>query len=372
MATTDWPNNLVPQAAQLSLRKAGVQHVSPFNGTLQAVDFVAERWALSASLAPQVLRNARQVSAFCNNLSGGIERVRVWPFDTGGVPQGTMRGAPQVRLAAARGDTVLNLKNALSGGNLITHGGQELDADLNLLTDTWLAYSLGSISAYSVGSSIPGYESARAQFIQATGLGTTVFDQFGMRKVTSYGITPGRTYTLSADMAHYQCEAVVQILWLDSGLGFISATTMPYLTPAGQWVRRSATSTAPAGAAFAELWLIGRGIAGGPYTATLYIDNVLFEQAATASPWPGLPTLLQGDYIAAGGQLFQVAATTTFEDSGQAAVPLVNRVRATIAVDSPVTWYRPTCDMVMPAMQAGAVSRPGFAEGAAIDLVEVW
>jgi hypothetical protein len=239
------------------------------------------------------------------------------------------------------------------------------------MTDTWSTFTSGTIGAFTATSS-GGYQSTRGQLFLATALGATPSDQFGMAKTQTINVSPGLTYTLSADIAHALCEAVVQIIWLDSSLGFISAAGNPFATPTGVWTRRVLTATAPAGAAKVQTYFYGRGIAGGPYNATLDVDNVVFEQSATASPWPGLPTLLKGDFIATGGQLFQVAQDVQFVDSGNATVPVVNRVRATIAVDSAVTWYRPTCDMVMPAMQAGAVSRPGFAEGAAIDLVEVW
>jgi hypothetical protein len=66
------------------------------------------------------------------------------------------------------------------------------------------------------------------------------------------------------------------------------------------------------------------------------------------------------------------AADCQANDAGGLSVPVVNRVRAPIAAGSPVTWYRPTCEMMLPAMQAGPVRRAGAIESTALDFVEVW
>lgn len=369
MATTDWPNNLVPQAAQLSLRKAGVQHVSPFNGTLQSVDFVAERWALSASLAPQALRNARQVSAFCNNLSGGIERVRVWPFDTGGVPQGTMRGAPTLAFSVARGATTLALSNAQAGENLLRNGGFELDSNADGRADWWSLYATGTTGSASF-SLVSGQASPLAQQISATALGVSGSDRIGVVG-SPYAVQAGQPYALSVDAQSISAFLAINIDWSAPGGAYLSSSGATFASSPA-WARRVLLANAPAGAGQAAVfvWIQQRDGSAGP--SSLQIDNAQFERAAAATPYAGPATLMAGDFIACGGQLFQVASDVTSPDNYTLSVPVINRVRGTIAGDSPVTWYRPTCDMVMPAMQAGAVSRPGFAEGAAIDLVEVW
>jgi hypothetical protein len=115
-----------------------------------------------------------------------------------------------------------------------------------------------------------------------------------------------------------------------------------------------------------------RAKVGGPIAAAAAFDTVQFEAAPAATPWAGSPTLRAGDFIGAGGQLLQVASDYTLLDTGDGDIPLINRVRGTIAIDSAVTWYRPTCEMVLPAMQAGPVRRPGVIDSTALDLVEVW
>ena len=74
MSTIDWPAGLRPSQAQWQLTKSGAQFASPFNGALQAIDYVAERWAVSLTLPPA--RNAGATAALLNWLSGGVNRVR--------------------------------------------------------------------------------------------------------------------------------------------------------------------------------------------------------------------------------------------------------------------------------------------------------
>jgi hypothetical protein len=199
MSTVDWPEALIPQAASLQLRKSGRQFSGPFNGTLQAVDDLAERWVLSATLPPRRRRDGTAgVESFCATLAGGINRVRAWHFGTRGMPAGSLRGTPTLSSPAARGNLTLILSTA-------------------------------------------------------------------------------------------------------------------------------------AGA-----------------------------------------TLMADDMFSVGGQLFQVAASCTATGGGALTVPLVNRVRGTIAGGSAVTWYRPTAEFIMPAMQSGTVWQPGRLEAAGVDLVEVW
>jgi hypothetical protein len=197
MSTTDWPAALRPSQAQWQLVKSGAQFASPFNGTLQAVDYLAERWAVSLTLPPA--RNAGATAALLNWLSGGVNRVRVWHSANGGMPSGTIIGTPVLNAAVGRGDTALVLS--------------------------------------------------------ACGVGTT---------------------------------------------------------------------------------------------------------------------LLAGDYIGVGGHLLQIAADATANGGGFMAISTINRVRSTIAYAAAVTYYRPTAEFVMPAMQAGPVLDPGASQPVALDLVEVW
>jgi hypothetical protein len=81
-------------------------------------------------------------------------------------------------------------------------------------------------------------------------------------------------------------------------------------------------------------------------------------------------TLRAGDMIGAGGLLLQVAADSVADGSGFfASVPLVNRVRKAIAVNSPVLWDRPTAPFRM-VSPVGVQFLPGYAEGVSLDFME--
>lgn len=81
-------------------------------------------------------------------------------------------------------------------------------------------------------------------------------------------------------------------------------------------------------------------------------------------------TLKAGDMIGAGGHLFQVREDCVANGSGVIVVPLVNRVRSTIASGAAVTWDKPTALFVCPSMLNSVAYRPAVLEAAGIDLEE--
>lgn len=80
-------------------------------------------------------------------------------------------------------------------------------------------------------------------------------------------------------------------------------------------------------------------------------------------------TLLTGDLIKAGTQVFMVRADCTAAAS-LLTVPLVNRIRGVINSGSAVTWNRPLLTVVMPEMSGGLVYRPGMTLPTELELVE--
>ncbi len=488
MPTIDWPEALIPQTAQLALRKAGTQFASPFNGTLQALDFIAERWVLSASLAQMAMRNPRGVDAFCNTLAGGVERVRVWPFHTGGAPRGTLRGAPVLTAAAARGHSTLAIGNTSAGGNLFrdaalfallnteygvqsgtatyntgpgpTAEQQQITLTRTAISPDWFAVSdlpYASTSARSVtirvwlrrgtltgdvelivsdganGNGTTAFVSPTAEWQQFTvrgwfnntaspnvrlyinpvedggPLGETLFVGAATVEVSEHrpfnatlvmrdeigptGLRLGHRLRRAAvgDHSYFRLagrpvaagETWTYSVWIrrvllasDVVLAFADPTTGTYLASttaatSGAWQRFSLTHTFTAA-------LPDIRIAFDPVVDTGALGDTLGIYGEALTPGAGVPnvdpvcSLLAGDFIGCGGHLFQVAADTQADPAGNMLVPVVNRVRGTIAINSPVTWYRPTCEMVLPAMQAGPVRRPGVIESTALDLVEVW
>lgn len=138
MTTTTWPSSLIPQTFSASLKKAGLQFRSPFNGTTQSIDFVAERWIFSLTLPPKRRSASGQVEALLFNLAGGIERVRCWHF-VRPVPIGTMRGTPTMTSQAVRGATSLAVTSVsgytLKAGDVIGAGGQLFMVGADCVTD---------------------------------------------------------------------------------------------------------------------------------------------------------------------------------------------------------------------------------------------
>lgn len=80
-------------------------------------------------------------------------------------------------------------------------------------------------------------------------------------------------------------------------------------------------------------------------------------------------TLLIGDMLGVGGQLFQVAAAAKIGGAGYADVTMVNRVRKAIANGSAVTWNRPTA-LFRLSTRTGVQHMPGYAEGVSLDFIE--
>jgi hypothetical protein len=80
-------------------------------------------------------------------------------------------------------------------------------------------------------------------------------------------------------------------------------------------------------------------------------------------------TLLAGDMFGAGGLLFQVASDCVADGAGTLFAPIVNRVRKTLTVLTPVVWDKPTAPFRLAS--ASAVQYiPGYATEVSLDFVE--
>ena len=116
MATYDLPPPLYPQLASFGLEKSGLQFRSPFNGTVQALDFNAERWKVSLTTVPVSTEAAGALEGLANLMAGGMNRLRLG-HPTRRVPVGSLRGAPVLAAAAVRGDRLLTLANLTASDN---------------------------------------------------------------------------------------------------------------------------------------------------------------------------------------------------------------------------------------------------------------
>lgn len=131
MATHDYPADLAPQTLEWRSIKAAVQHRSPFNGGVEAVEFPGERWAVSLAMPTWGARSpkAALAEAFFARLAGGTERVRLG-HALRPVPLGSMRGAPVLAESVVRGALELKITTpgSLRAGDLFKVGGQLFQA----------------------------------------------------------------------------------------------------------------------------------------------------------------------------------------------------------------------------------------------------
>jgi hypothetical protein len=125
MATFDLPANLQPTAIEWGSIKAGAQFRSPFNGSVETIEFPGERWRVSLTFNRGTPALAAEAEAFLSRVAGGTERVRLRHF-LRPAPVGTMRGTPTLSAAAARGDLQLsiNTTGTLRAGDFFKVGGQ--------------------------------------------------------------------------------------------------------------------------------------------------------------------------------------------------------------------------------------------------------
>jgi hypothetical protein len=152
MATYDLPAALKPVNASWGLRKSGAQFTSPFNGTTQSLDYVAERWAFSTSLAPMLSYASGDMEVLGNLLAGGVNRLRAG-HPTRKQPMGTLRGSPTVQTAAARGNASLAI-SATTGQTL--ESGDYIGVSGHLLQVAAPAVSVGGVMTVQLVNRIRG------------------------------------------------------------------------------------------------------------------------------------------------------------------------------------------------------------------------
>lgn len=168
MAVFDLPISLKPSTMEWGTVKAGVQHRSPFNGSLESVEFPGERWRVSLSFNLGAAHLAGTAEAFFGRLAGGSDRVRLRHF-LRPQPQGTMRGAPTLNAAAARGDQQLSIltTGSLRAGDFFKVGGQlfQCFADCNPSTGVLTVPLVQRVRASLAGGSAVLWDQPTALFI---------------------------------------------------------------------------------------------------------------------------------------------------------------------------------------------------------------
>lgn len=94
----------------------------------------------------------------------------------------------------------------------------------------------------------------------------------------------------------------------------------------------------------AAIYHFARPVPRGTARGTILVNGAVAQGASSFAVdgiSPSTGTLLAGDMLGVGSQLFQVAADVT-ASGGAATVSIVNRVRTAIADNASVTWSAPT------------------------------
>lgn len=87
--------------------------------------------------------------------------------------------------------------------------------------------------------------------------------------------------------------------------------------------------------------------------------------------WTSAPgaTLFAGDMIGAEGLLLMTAEDCVADGSGRMVVPLVNRLRKTVALNAAIVWDRPAAPFRLVSRPTEQYM-PGYADGLTFDLAE--
>lgn len=125
MAVVDHPLALKPENMEWGITKAGVQFRSPFDGSIEAIDYPGDFWTLAIGYPPMMDGDSGQLDAFWSWMAGGVNKVRVYHFKRP-VPLGSMRGAPTLVGSVARGATQLQISTngGLKAGDFFKVGNQ--------------------------------------------------------------------------------------------------------------------------------------------------------------------------------------------------------------------------------------------------------
>jgi hypothetical protein len=194
MATFDLPSSLMPATMEWGSIKAGVQHRSPFNGSVESVEFPGERWRASLSFNLGTPDMAAQAEAFFARVAGGSERVRLRHF-LRPAPMGSMRGAPTLNASAARGDLqlLINTTGTLKAGDFFKVGGQlfQAFADCSPSGSVLLMKRTEPAPASMYPRRVPGFFADLKRENWGMYEGRMVCCDYGVSNLVSCGMTAG-------------------------------------------------------------------------------------------------------------------------------------------------------------------------------------
>ncbi len=384
MVEYDWPENWVyPAGFSLELVANARTFRSPYNNSLQTVELPGETWRASVSLDIASAAQGGQREAFFGRLFNQVNRVRLWHFARP-VPEGTLRGSPTLAVAGAQGAQQIVL-SGLSGGTNMLRNPKAVN-----LNPPWSRSAVGTVtpdaivspdgdtnaekfaadatsSSHWVGQSVPDLLSnqrvsasayfrsaeismARIGFVTKTGTGPVMIYNMSTQTIVSTSQGAGNSGVV------FSAEAVGNG-WFRlkmENINVLSGVTVPsfrmYLTDAA-------------------------GANGNPGNGTsgVYIWGPQVELGSRVTELSSGPTLLAGDMLGFGGQLFMVAEDVQNDGtSTQLSVPLVNRLRRSAPVGTPVVWDKPKASFNIAAGGVPVAYRTIITEGLSVEFLEAW
>lgn len=339
MAIVDWPTDraFFPSAFQVGTDVPQSSWRGLYTGTRETYVHAADRLVATLMLPPCKAADAAERESFIGALlsTGDLVRMPMWQRR---YLRGNLAGSITVGSTLAAGVRSVALANALSGSNLITGSGFEIDTNADGMADGWVQYTSGSVGTVTVTMPAASGNTGTAGLCQRVS-STALNGAIGVRRSTDVAVTTGLNYTWSITQSATAGTTVsLEIAWYTSGAVYISSSTA---TAAASNGRRSVTGAAPATAALARLYVYCNS--SSSTAVALNVDEAQFEQSAAVTTYAGLPVLQAGDWFGVGGNLLQCKTTTTGTDAGAlAAVPLVYPVQKAITSGAAVTVAAPT------------------------------
>ena len=374
--TIDWPAWLEPSEFMPTLVRNALVSRSPFDQSPQIYSEPGEFWRFSLTLPP--VRRGTQLAqaraAFFNQISAGGVRLRV-PYFEHRIPHGTVRGVPTLSATASAGFAALSITGALAWPNLILNGGFTIDSNADGLCDGMVTYSAASPGTITASRPIISGRGA-VQRVEASAFGSSTSHRVGLR-LPDVAVSPASgKLSAGADVSKaggVPANGYVEINWSDSGGGFISTSgSGPVALTGADFQRITVVGDIPANAVTAKVYIFMQPQSAVANVAvSIDIDSAQVESGGVPTAFSGSPTVLAGDLLGVGGQLFEVNADATLSGLGAGNVGVNNRPRVAIASTSVVTTVAPTATMVCLGIITPTY-RPGWQNAVAIDLDEVW
>lgn len=98
-------------------------------------------------------------------------------------------------------------------------------------------------------------------------------------------------------------------------------------------------------------------------TAVQFANELVIQTTASA-------TLLRGDFIKVGNQVYQVSADATADGSGILTVGVTPRVRTAHSVSAAVTWSKPTAVFMLASNESIVPYTPGMSPAFTVQFIE--